>query len=58
MSDKELSVWEKKLTSEEIFEARYVHGTCAIEGNTLTLADVCEILYGDKRKIKEKYGVI
>lgn len=58
MSDgKELSVWEEKLTSKEMWDARYVHGTCGIEGNNLTLADVCEILYGDEEMIKEKYGV-
>ena len=50
-----LDAWKIMLTPEEIQEAVYVHGTTAIEGNTLDIEDCFELLYGDKQTVIDKY---
>ena len=49
--------WRKILSYQEFEEAVYIHSTTALEGNTLTLQDCLEILYGDVQNVKDKYGI-
>jgi len=50
-----IPAWNLMLSAEEIEELVYVHGTTAIEGNTLDIEDCFEILYGDVMTVIEKY---
>lgn len=49
--------WKKILTAEQWYEAVYVHGTTAIEGNTKTLHECLELLYAEDFPLWEEEDI-